>query len=63
MYYASTYAWRYRKYVKNIKHSKKKRIPIIEDACEALGAEYFGKQVGTMLSGFLALILENNYNR
>ena len=36
--------------------AKKKRIPIIEDACEALGAEYFGKQVGTMgLSGFFSL--------
>ena len=36
--------------------AKKKKIPIIEDACESLGAEYFGKQVGTMgLSGFFSL--------
>lgn len=36
--------------------AKKKKIPIIEDACEALGAEYFGRQVGTMgLSGFFSL--------
>ena len=43
-------------YVKNIWYSKNKKIPIIEDACESLGAEYFGKQVGTMgLSGFFSL--------
>ena len=35
---------------------KRKKIPIIEDACEALGAEYYGKKVGTMgLSGFFSL--------
>ena len=36
--------------------AKKKNIPIIEDACESLGAEYFGKKVGTIgLSGFFSL--------
>ena len=38
------------------KIAKNKGIPIIEDACESLGVEYFGKQVGTMgLSGFFSL--------
>ena len=37
------------------KIAKNKGIPIIEDACESLGVEYFGKQVGTMgLSGFFS---------
>ena len=36
--------------------AKNKKIPVIEDACESLGAKYFGKQVGTMgLSSFFSL--------
>ena len=36
--------------------AKNKNIPVIEDACESLGAKYFGKQVGTMgLSSFFSL--------
>ncbi len=31
-----------------MKIGKKYKIPIMEDACEALGAEYFGKKIGTI---------------